>query len=91
MSEINHIPSLFPANPASSALREHESSRTRLGVPTRDTVEFSHAGMALARAVEDSSLSLARTRVIRAEIHAGTFETPARIEGTVERLLDVIG
>jgi len=45
---------------------------------------------AVLRSVEQSSFSLARTRAIRAEIEAGTFETRARIDGTVDRLLDVI-
>jgi hypothetical protein len=56
-----------------------------------DTVEISRFARALARAVELSSFSVARTRAIRAEIENGTFETRRRIEGTVNRLLDVIG
>jgi len=53
-------------------------------------VEFSRSETAIALAAARSSLSIARTRALRGAIDAGTFETPARINGTVERLLDVI-
>lgn len=56
-----------------------------------DTVEVSSAGRALARAVEDSSFSMARVRSIRAEIASGTYETQHRIEQTAARLLDTLG
>lgn len=55
-----------------------------------ERIEVSSFGDALARAVETSSLRIARTRAIRAEIVAGIYETPERIHGTVERILDVI-
>ena len=56
-----------------------------------DTVELSGVGKALSRAIEESSFTLARIRAFRAEIETGTYETAERIEGTVERLLDVVG
>lgn len=55
-----------------------------------DRIKVSSFGDALTRAVETSSLRIAQTRAIRAEIVAGTYETPERIHGTVERILDVI-
>lgn len=55
-----------------------------------DTAEFSELAEVLGRAAMESSFRLARTRAIRAEIENGTFVTPERIHGTVERLLDVI-
>lgn len=55
-----------------------------------ERIEVSSFGGALARAVETSSLRIARARAIRAEIVAGIYETPERIHGTVERILDVI-
>ncbi len=56
-----------------------------------DTVEVSSAGRALARAVEESSFSMAKVRSIRAEIASGAYETPHRIERTAARLLDILG
>ena len=47
--------------------------------------------LSAARAVVLSSLIIATTAAIRAEIEAGNYETPQRIESTVERILDVIG
>jgi len=44
----------------------------------------------LRSALEVSSFRAARTQAIRSEIANGTFETPERIQGTAERLLDVI-
>ncbi|MBU0718510.1 MAG: hypothetical protein KJ749_09705 [Planctomycetes bacterium] len=61
------------------------------GGPASDSVEFSRLGRALARGVEESTFSLARIRAIRGQIADGTFETPERINGTVDRLLDVVG
>ena len=56
----------------------------------KDSLEISPLGSALSRAVELSSLSLAKTRSIREQIESGTYETPERINGTVSRLLDVL-
>jgi len=53
-----------------------------------DSVEWSQVGRALARAVEESSFRLARVRSIRADIQAGTYETPARLNGAIARMLD---
>jgi len=44
----------------------------------------------LRRLVEPSSMRQARVRAIQSEIEDGNFETPERISGTVDRLLDVI-
>ena len=55
-----------------------------------DTVELSSRGEALARTAELPGASLTRIEAIRAEILAGTYETPERIEGVVQHLLDVI-
>jgi hypothetical protein len=55
-----------------------------------DTLEVSSRGESLSRAVEESSLRIARNRAIRAEICSGTYETQERIDRTVDRILDVI-
>jgi hypothetical protein len=55
-----------------------------------DTFELSRAGAARVRAAEKATFLLAKTRAIRAQIEAGTYETPERINGTVDRLIDVI-
>lgn len=45
---------------------------------------------ALRRIVEQSSMRQARVRAIQADIENDSYETPERISGTVNRLLDVI-
>ena len=56
-----------------------------------DTVELSSVVSSAAEAVETSSLSLARIHAIRGQIARGAFETPERLAGTAERLLDMLG
>ena len=66
------------------------SRSTRPSSSAIDTVEISPTARAMAGAAEKSSLRLARTRAIRAEIENGTYETPERIERTAARLLDLL-
>ena len=61
------------------------------GSPVEDTVELSPAGVALSRADVQSRLRRARILDIRAEIKAGMFLTPERMDGIVERLLEILG
>ena len=61
------------------------------GSPVEDTVELSPAGIALSRADVRSCVQRARILDIRAEIKGGTFLTPERMDGIVERLLDILG
>ena len=56
-----------------------------------DIVEISPFARLLFRVHNRSSLSDAKTAAIRSEIDGGRFETPERLNGTVDRLLDVIG
>ena len=56
-----------------------------------DTVELSPAGIAISRSELQSHLRSARVSEIHAEIKAGTFMTAERVDGTVERLLKLLG
>ncbi len=88
---INVISQPASASPAAPLLRRSVPSGTAQYSTPTDTVELSTIADSLAKGIETSSLSLARTRAIRDQIARGAFETPERIEGTVERLLDTIG
>ena len=92
MSEILNISNAY-ASLASTRLAPPEAgpaiSQTLL--PSGDTLELSRLGRTLSAAAAQSSFSIARTRAIRAEIQSGTYETPERIQGTVTRLVDVLG
>ncbi len=68
------------------------------GPPLQDTVELSSAGTALSRLDVQPRMRIAPTSEIRAqiseihaEIKARAFLTPERMEGTVEKLLDILG
>jgi len=91
MSAIVNVGSMpailpYPAAPARATASAGSTSSCNCG----DVVEFSPLGRALARAAELSSFSLAKVRAIREEIANGTYETPQRIAGTVNRLVDVL-
>lgn len=60
------------------------------GGSATDTVELSQEGRELARAVDQTSLRMARIATIREAIENGTFETDTRIAGTVSRLMKVL-
>ena len=92
MSFVNSITNASttapPLQPYVSVPRPQALARRMAEV---QNVQRARADSALADAVLDSSFRIARTRAIRAEIINRTYETPERIDKTVERLLDVIG
>ena len=93
MSEIiNSVGGLSPLSYPGASLRvaEHHSESSSTPI-AEDTVEFSTFGRALAEATEQSTFRLARIRAVRDEIARGDYETPERIRGTIDRLLDVLG
>ncbi len=68
------------------------------GPPLQDEVGLPLAGTALSRLDIQSRLRIAPTSEIRdqvsaiqAEIKARAFLTPERMDGTVERILDILG
>jgi len=56
-----------------------------------DRVELSPMGREFAKILESSSMRRARANAIRSQIENHTYETPERINGTVDRLIDLIG
>lgn len=95
MNEISSISNLvFPArsNLSGNGQSLSASSAVRFNTENDSSTDFGQAlrTSTTSRAMELSSFAIARTRSVRSEIENGTYETPARIEGTVERLLDVI-
>jgi hypothetical protein len=51
----------------------------------RSKVPYAHTG---GRAINAEYVGRTHTERIRAEIEAGTFETPERIDGTVDAMLE---
>lgn len=96
MSEISNIgitnsfiPAYRATSPATSDPVARRNEAESLG--ESDPVEFSRMGRILAGATETSSLRLAKIQALRAEIAEGTFETPERIAGTVDRIIRDLG
>ena len=74
-----------------SSTRKAITGKPPVSSPVEDVVELSSAGTALSRADDQSCAPLAPVCELRAAIKAGTFETPERIAGTVEKLLEILG
>jgi len=92
MSEIINIGAYSPVPPAQRAYRSaNPTGDASQSEPIRDTVELSDFGRALAEAADSSTFRLARVRAVRGEIQRGVYFTTERINGTADRLLDVLG
>lgn len=87
---VGSTPAILPFFVASTPSATSVDPSAAAAAIRGDTVEFSPLGRALARATELSSFSLAKVRAIREEIASGTYETPQRIAGTVNRLIDIL-
>ena len=71
----------------------HRSDRAPMSTihdPAADTVEFSPTALSMMHETVPSSFRRARVEAVRQQIAAGTFETPERIRGTVERLVNLL-
>lgn len=90
MSAIINIGNIYPTPPVQPAGPNAPPRRVDTATAPSDTVEISSFGKALSRVDGQSSLSLARIQALRLEIENGTFESQARIEGTVNRLVAVL-
>jgi len=90
MSAIINIGNIYPSLPLQPAGPSAAPRMVDAAETPSDTVEISRFGHALSHADGQSSLSLARIQAIRREIENGTFETRARMEGTVNRLIDAL-
>jgi negative regulator of flagellin synthesis FlgM len=74
----------------------HSVHRGRNSQPTRsagavDRVEISPAAAAASQAADSSKIRTALVNSIRAQIAAGTYDTPAKLEAALERMFDEIG
>jgi negative regulator of flagellin synthesis FlgM len=85
-----HIHGPHGINPPHAPFRApgaHEAA----GASPADRVDISPAAEAAIRASENGDIRQKLVDQIRAQIAAGTYETPAKLDAAVERLLDEIG
>lgn len=90
MAEINNISNILPSAIPVRDSYPHAVNQQSAAPEVKDNVEISAAGRALARTEDVSSYRLARIESVRQEISAGTYETPERIQGTIDRLLALL-
>ena len=87
---INIPPSVMETRPLVERPTQSGKGASGAGAPVADQVEFSQEGLALSRAVSDSTRRIMRIAAIRDEIRAGTYETTQRIDGAVDSILRLL-
>ena len=85
-----HIHGPHGINAPHAPFRGHAAGQTPAAGQT-DRVDISPAAEAAVRAAEGGEVRQGLVDQIRAQIAAGTYETPDKVEIAVERLLDEIG
>jgi hypothetical protein len=90
MSEILSVGGISPPLSNHRSVPGYPGSRPGPDPDAQGGVAVPRFSDALRRVVDQSSLRQARLRAIQADIQQHTYETPERITGTVDRLLDVI-
>lgn len=88
---ITNVSSIIPFHAIAAPATNPASMPSQpVGATGEDIIELSPLGRALAQAASQSTLRIAQIHAIRSEIEAGTYETSARINGTAERLLNIL-
>jgi hypothetical protein len=92
MSDINRVNGFLRAipvdylSPRASERFRSATGTTHVNLPV-DDVEVSDLGSVLARLAETPGVRVGKIARIRAEIAAGAYESPEKIDATVDRLL----
>lgn len=81
----------FPVRPAERAKAMPEAARPSGPQPARDELEISAAGRAIDNVNQSSELRAARLAQIKADIEAGVYETPDKLEAALDRMFREIG
>jgi negative regulator of flagellin synthesis FlgM len=85
----SHIHGPQGINAPHSVYRGQSSQAARPGA-TVDRVEISAAAAAASQASETGAVRQSLVDNIKAQIAAGTYETPDKLESAIERMLDEI-
>lgn len=91
MSNITGLNSATSVNPVQPNLSTNKAAKAQTPAPQGDTVEFSSEAR-LASML--SSVPPIRTELVsrvKAEIQAGTYDTPAKFEVALSKLMDEMG
>jgi negative regulator of flagellin synthesis FlgM len=85
-----HVHGPHGINPPHSAQRGQASQQTP-GSGAVDRVDISPAAEAAVQAAESGQNRQALVNSIRAQIAAGTYDTPAKLDVALERMFDELG
>jgi negative regulator of flagellin synthesis FlgM len=85
-----HIHGPHGINPPHAPFRGHGTHEAP-SANSADRIEISAAAEAAIRASESGEVRHSLVNQIRSQIAAGTYETPAKLDAAVSRLLDEIG
>jgi negative regulator of flagellin synthesis FlgM len=67
-----------------------QNTQTDRSAGSVDRLDISQAAAAASQAVESGQIRTALVNSIRAQIAAGTYDTPAKLDAALERMLDEI-
>ncbi len=84
------VSNLFPVKPAASVSNIEQPPATQPVAPL-DDVEISAAGKMLDRLSQSPKVHAERLARIKAEIDAGRYETPEKLEAALMKLMDELG
>jgi negative regulator of flagellin synthesis FlgM len=87
----SHIHGPHGINAPHAPFRGQSAKQTPAAQGAGDRVEISPAAEAAIQAAESGGVRQDLVNSIRAEIAAGTYETPEKLDAALERLLDEIG
>ena len=90
--EVNSAASVGGAQPINPVQNVSEAAKPTeaTSVSPQDTVEISSAGRMLETLSQSPEIRPERLAQIKAEIEAGTYETPEKLDAALEKLLDEI-
>jgi negative regulator of flagellin synthesis FlgM len=90
ISGTNHVHGPHGINPPHTSQRG-QAARSAAAPRDADRVEISPAAEAAVQAAESGDIRTELVNQIRAQIAAGSYETPDKLNAAVDRLLDEIG
>ena len=76
---------------APHSVHRSQNSQATSSAGSVDRVEISPAAAAASQAAETGQIRQALVNSIRAQIAAGTYDTPAKMDAALERMFDEIG
>ncbi len=90
MTDIPPIDAQVPLTPSRVARTGDEPERSRASSAVVDQVEISDLAQLLGSLDPSTDIRAEKVAAVRDAIRSGTYETPEKIEATVNRLLDVL-